>query len=153
MLLKEYWFRELHLGLKVTASFDRTESHVRVIDGQVRCITPDFKPYACPVVPRLPYIGAAGIHFGTERYRPHRKKAAGIHFVSIVNLSDWPADFASCGLCLCFVCAFDLPSYMTTGVYVDVILSCFFSCNLYRASFLTALTDCRWWFDSLLVRE
>ena len=22
-----------------------------------------------------------------------------------------------------------------------------------RASFLTALTDCRWWFDSLLVRE
>ena len=123
MLLKEYWFRELHLGLKVTASFDRTESHVRVIDGQVRCITPDFKPYACPVVPRLPYIGAAGIHFGTERYRPHRKKAAGIHFVSIVNLSDWPADFASCGLCLCFVCAFDLPSYMTTGVYVDVILT------------------------------
>ena len=24
MLLKEYWFRELYLGLKVTASFDRT---------------------------------------------------------------------------------------------------------------------------------
>ena len=44
MLLKEYWFRELYLGLKVTASFDRTESCVRVIDGQVRCITPDFKP-------------------------------------------------------------------------------------------------------------
>ena len=41
MLLKEYWFREL--GLKVTASFDRTESYVRVIDGQVRCITPHFK--------------------------------------------------------------------------------------------------------------
>ena len=37
--------------------------------------------------------------------------------------------FASCGLCLCFVCAFDLPSYMTTGVYVDVILNCFFSCK------------------------
>ena len=31
MLLKEYWFRELYLGLKVTASFDRTESYVRVI--------------------------------------------------------------------------------------------------------------------------
>ena len=31
--------------------------------------------------------------------------------------------FASCGWCLCFVCAFDLPSYMTTGVYVDVILT------------------------------
>ena len=43
MLLKEYWFRELYLSLKVTASFDRTESYVRVIDGQVRCITPDFK--------------------------------------------------------------------------------------------------------------
>ena len=38
-----YWFRELYLGLKVTASFDRTESYVRVIDRQVRCITPDFK--------------------------------------------------------------------------------------------------------------
>ena len=44
MLLKECWFKELYLGLKVTASFDRTESYVRVIDGQVRCITPDFKP-------------------------------------------------------------------------------------------------------------
>ena len=37
----------------------------------------------------------------------------------------WLGDlrFASCGWCLCFVCAFDLPSYMTTGVYVDVILT------------------------------
>ena len=39
MLLKEYWFRELYLGLKVTASFDRSESYTRVIDGQVRCST------------------------------------------------------------------------------------------------------------------
>ena len=38
-VLKEYWFRELHLGLKVTASFDRSESYTRIIDGQVRCIT------------------------------------------------------------------------------------------------------------------
>ena len=38
MMLKEYWFRELYLGLKVTASFDRSESYTRVIDGQVRCI-------------------------------------------------------------------------------------------------------------------
>ena len=37
MLLEEYWFREFFLGLKVTASFDSTESYVRVIDGQVRC--------------------------------------------------------------------------------------------------------------------
>ena len=44
MLLKEYWFRELYLGLKVTASFDRSESYTRVIDGQVRCITPEIKP-------------------------------------------------------------------------------------------------------------
>ena len=35
----------------------------------------------------------------------------------------------SCGWCFCFVCALDLPSYMTTGVYVDVILNCFFSCK------------------------
>ena len=28
-----------------------------------------------------------------------------------------------------FVCAFDLPTYMTTGVHVDVILTCFFSCK------------------------
>ena len=37
MFLKEHWFRELYLGLKVTASFDRSESYTRVIDGQVRC--------------------------------------------------------------------------------------------------------------------
>ena len=43
MLLKEYWFRELYLGLKVTASFDRSESYTRVIDGQVRCITPEIR--------------------------------------------------------------------------------------------------------------
>ena len=43
MMLKEYWFRELYLGLKVTASFDRSESYTRVIDGQVRCITPEVQ--------------------------------------------------------------------------------------------------------------
>ena len=32
MSLKEYWFRELYLGLKVTASFDRSESYTRIID-------------------------------------------------------------------------------------------------------------------------
>jgi len=32
------------LGLKVTASFDRSESYTRVIDGQARCITPEVKP-------------------------------------------------------------------------------------------------------------
>ena len=58
MLLKEYWFRELYLGLQVTASFDRTESYVRVIDEQVRCITPDFKPktsmlHECPICCRI----------------------------------------------------------------------------------------------------
>ena len=43
MMLKEYWFGELYLGLKVTASFDRSESYTRVIDGQVRYITPEVK--------------------------------------------------------------------------------------------------------------
>ena len=56
MLLKEYWFRELYLGLKVTASFDRTESYVRVIDGQVRCITPDFKPKDLHVAWNVQYV-------------------------------------------------------------------------------------------------
>ena len=54
-------------------------------------------------------------------------------FVSLLDgeAHIWLGDlrFALCGLCLCFVCAFDLPSYMTTGVYVDVILNCFFSCK------------------------
>ena len=54
-------------------------------------------------------------------------------FVSLLDgeAHIWLGDlrFAPCGLCLCFVCAFDLPSYMTTGVYVDVILHCFFSCK------------------------
>ena len=39
MFVKEYWFREFYLGLKVTASLDREESYTRIIDGQVRCIT------------------------------------------------------------------------------------------------------------------
>ena len=50
MMLKEYWFRELYLGLKVTASFDRAESYTRVIDGQVRCITPEVKPQNLQVI-------------------------------------------------------------------------------------------------------
>jgi len=47
MLLKEYWFRELYLGLKVTASFDRSESYTRVIDCQVRCVTPEISHRTC----------------------------------------------------------------------------------------------------------
>jgi hypothetical protein len=43
MLGKEYWFRELYIGLKVAASFDRNESY-RKTNGQIRCITADFKP-------------------------------------------------------------------------------------------------------------
>ena len=56
MLLKDYWFRELYLSLKVTASFDRTESYVRVIDGQVRCITPDFKNQDLHVAWNVQYV-------------------------------------------------------------------------------------------------
>ena len=48
-------------------------------------------------------------------------------FVSLLDgkAHIWLGDlrFAFCGWCLCFVCVFDLPSYMTTGVYVDVILT------------------------------
>ena len=39
IFVKEYWFREFYLGLKVTASLGREESYTRIIDGQVRCIT------------------------------------------------------------------------------------------------------------------
>ena len=56
MLLKEYWFRELYLGLKVTASFDRSESYTRVIDGQVRCITPEIKPQNLQVIWNVQFI-------------------------------------------------------------------------------------------------
>jgi len=49
MMLKEYGFRELYLGLKVTASFDHSE-HTRVIDGQARCITLKVKPQNLQVI-------------------------------------------------------------------------------------------------------
>ena len=56
MLLKEHWFRELYLGLKVTASFDCSESYTRVIDGQVRCITPEIKPQNLQVIWNMQFI-------------------------------------------------------------------------------------------------
>ena len=56
MFSKEYWFREVYLGLKVTASFDRSESYTRIIDGQVRCITPDFKPKDLQVAWNVQFI-------------------------------------------------------------------------------------------------
>ena len=56
MFLKEYSFRELYLGLKVTASFDQSESYTRIIDGQVRCITPDFKPKDLQVAWNVQFI-------------------------------------------------------------------------------------------------
>ena len=57
MLLKElYWFRELYLGLKVTASFDRSESYTRVIDGQVRRITSEIKPENLQVIWNVQFI-------------------------------------------------------------------------------------------------
>ena len=60
MFLKEYWFRELYLGLKVTASFDRSESYTRIIDGQVRCITPDFKPKDLQVAWNVQFMSPHG---------------------------------------------------------------------------------------------
>ena len=44
MFVKEYWFREFYLGLKVTASLGREESYTRIIDGQARCITQEQIP-------------------------------------------------------------------------------------------------------------
>jgi len=43
----------------------------------------------------------------------------------------WLGDlrFALCGLGLLFLLCCDLPTYMSTGVHVDVILTCFFSCK------------------------
>ena len=40
---KNYWFREIY-GLRVGASVDRNESYTKTIDGQIRCITAEFKP-------------------------------------------------------------------------------------------------------------
>ena len=43
LLLKDYyWFKELYLGLKV-ALLDRTESFIKTIEGQVPCITAEYK--------------------------------------------------------------------------------------------------------------
>ena len=56
MFLKEYWFRELYVGLKVKASFDRSESYTRVLDGQVRCITPEIKPQNLQVIWNVQFI-------------------------------------------------------------------------------------------------
>ena len=54
-------------------------------------------------------------------------------FVSLLDgeAHFWLGDlrFAFCGLGLLFPLCFDLPTYMTTGVHVDVILTCFFSCK------------------------
>ena len=58
MLKKDYWFREIYLGLKVTASFGRSESYTRVVDGQVRCITPDSTSQQLQVVWNVQYVTA-----------------------------------------------------------------------------------------------
>ena len=56
MFQKQYWFREIYLGLKVTASFGRSESYTRVVDGQVRCITPDTTSQSLQVIWNVQYI-------------------------------------------------------------------------------------------------
>ena len=58
MLQKDYWFRQIYLGLKVTASFGRSESYTRVVDGQVRCITPDSTSQQLQVVWNIQYVTA-----------------------------------------------------------------------------------------------
>ena len=56
MLMKDYWFKELYLGLKVAASLDRTESFIKTIEGQVRCITAEFKQTGVNVAWNVSYI-------------------------------------------------------------------------------------------------
>ena len=56
MFLKEYWFRELYLGLKVTALSGRSESYTRIIDGRVRCITQEFIPKNLQVILNVQFI-------------------------------------------------------------------------------------------------
>ena len=56
MLLKDYWFRELYLGLKVAASFDRDESFTKTIDGQIRCITPEYNFHKTNLAWNVSYI-------------------------------------------------------------------------------------------------
>ena len=58
MFQKQYWFRKLYLGLKVTASFGRSESYTRVVDGQVRCITPDTTSQTLQVSWNVQFITA-----------------------------------------------------------------------------------------------
>ena len=48
--------RRAKMGLPSTASFDRSESYTRIIDGQVRCITPDFKPKDLQVAWNVQFI-------------------------------------------------------------------------------------------------
>jgi len=56
MLLKDYWFRELYLGLKVAASFDRDESFTKTIDGQIWCITPEYNSQGTNLAWNVSYI-------------------------------------------------------------------------------------------------
>ena len=73
MFLKAYWFRELYLGLKVTASFDRSQSYTRIIDGQVRCITLISSPRICKkhgmcsLSPFLPCMDDSSIYHSLRR--------------------------------------------------------------------------------------
>ena len=42
MLIKDYWFHELYLGLKVAESSNRDKSFTKTIDRQIRCIAPEY---------------------------------------------------------------------------------------------------------------
>ena len=55
MLVKDYWFKEFYLGLKVAASLD-SESFIKTIEGQVRCITAEFKQTRVNVAWNVSYI-------------------------------------------------------------------------------------------------
>ena len=62
-MFKEYWFREFHPGLKVTASLNKEESYTRIIDGQVRCITQEHIQKRGQNTPTPMESGLSGPHF------------------------------------------------------------------------------------------
>ena len=59
MLQKDYWFREIYLGLKVTASFGRSESYTSG-GWASQCITPDSTSQQLQVVWNIQYVTLLG---------------------------------------------------------------------------------------------
>ena len=82
--------------MKVTASFDRSESYTRVIDGQVRCITPEVKPQNLQVIWNGSPIGVQSVRptwfedttpkdpTSQQSQDPHKEQAQPLHGLKLV---------------------------------------------------------------------